>query len=178
MGWSKRMQCLPFERSFEAPFSRQIITCKSFALWAWLEHQKNHEKSFTVRGIRQPLRHCYEDYRPLGVKSIILCPLLLEIILTYTLQLILHRLVKFAEKMLTEQMVWVSLSKLFSDSSINPISLNDQLNNTPEHVSPRSFWTEEPKLSRAKGQHSVWSVSLQTRDGYTNSHKRGCITRG
>ena len=132
MGWARRMQGLPFDRSFEDPFSRQIITCKSFALWSWLEHQKNHEKSFTVSGIRKPLRHWYEDFRSLAVKRIILRPLLLKIIFTYTLQWILHGLAKSAEKLLAEQTVWVSLSKLFSGSSINPISLNDQLNNTLE----------------------------------------------
>ncbi len=60
------------------------------------------QKSFTVSGIRQPLRHYNEDFRFLAVKSIILRPLLLEIIITYTLQLILHGLVKSAEKMLAK----------------------------------------------------------------------------
>ncbi|KGG27743.1 hypothetical protein EV13_1860 [Prochlorococcus sp. MIT 0702] len=32
MGSTRSMQGLPFERSFENPFSRQIISCKSFAL--------------------------------------------------------------------------------------------------------------------------------------------------
>ena len=44
MGGRRRMQGLPFARSFDSPFSRQIITCKSFALCAWLEHQKSLRK--------------------------------------------------------------------------------------------------------------------------------------
>ena len=62
-------------------------------------------KSFTVRGIRKPLRHYYEDFRSLEIKRIILLPLRLKIIFNYTLQLILHGLAKSAEKLLAEQTV-------------------------------------------------------------------------
>ena len=89
-------------------------------------------KSFTARGIRKPLRHYYEDFRSLEIKRIILLPLRLKIIFNYTQQLILHGLAKSLEKLLAEQKVGVSLSKLFSGGSIDLISLNDQLNNTPE----------------------------------------------